>query len=260
MARRLPSLDALRAFEAAGRHPSFTRAAQELFITQGAVSRHVRRLESDLGVTPFVRKTRAVELTGPGAVYLARVRDAFDWMDERPARSRPAASVCRARVAIRKETIMSNAFEAALSSLGLTLPTISSPAGSYTPTVITGNLLFISGQVSQVEGTVWAGKLGGELSIAQGQEASKLCALNLLAHLAAAVGGDLGRVRRCVRLGGFINAVPEFRDHAQVMNGASELIVAVLGERGRHVRTSVGAGSLPRGAAVEAEAIFEIVP
>lgn len=155
---------------------------------------------------------------------------------------------------------MSKAFEEAVSKLGLTLPRISAPAGSYTPTVITGNLLFISGQVSQVEGTACLGKLGAELSIVQGQEAARLCALNLLAHLAAAVGGDLDRVRRCVRLGGFINAVPEFRDHAQVMNGASDLIVSVLGERGRHVRTSVGAGSLPRGAAVEAEAIFEIAP
>ena len=154
---------------------------------------------------------------------------------------------------------MSNAFEEALNALGLTLPRVSAPAGSYTPAVITGDLLFISGQVSQIEGSALTGKLGAELSVAQGQEASRLCALNLLAHLAAAVGGDLDRVRRCVRLGGFINAVADFRDHAQVMNGASDLIVSVLGERGRHVRTSVGAGSLPRGAAVEVEAVFEIV-
>jgi enamine deaminase RidA (YjgF/YER057c/UK114 family) len=155
---------------------------------------------------------------------------------------------------------MSNAFEEALAKQGLTLPTVSTPAGSYTPTTITGNLLFISGQISQLDGAICTGKLGDALSVAQGQDAARQCALQLLAHLAAAVGGNVERVRRCVRLAGFINATAEFRDHAQVMNGASDLIVAVLGERGRHARTSVGASSLPRGAAVEVEAVFEIAP
>jgi enamine deaminase RidA (YjgF/YER057c/UK114 family) len=148
----------------------------------------------------------------------------------------------------------------ALARLGLTLPAVSTPAGAYTPTVITGDLLFVAGQVSRTDEVSYLGQLGAELSLEQGQEAARLCALHVLAHVAAAVAGDLGRVRRCVRLGGFVNAVPGFRDHAQVMNGASELMLAVFGERGRHVRTSVGAGSLPRGAAVEVEAVFEIAP
>lgn len=147
-----------------------------------------------------------------------------------------------------------------LAKLGLRLPAVSSPAGAYTPTVLTGNLLFVAGQVSRTDEVSYLGQLGAELSVEQGQEAARLCALNILAHVAAAVGGDLGRVQRCVRLGGFVNAIPAFRDHAQVMNGASELMLTVFGERGRHVRTSVGAGSLPRGAAVEVEAVFEIAP
>jgi len=155
---------------------------------------------------------------------------------------------------------MSDLLVDALAKLGLTLPAVSVPAGAYTPTVITGNLLFIAGQISRTEETSFTGRLGAELSLEQGQEAARLCALNVLAHVAAAVSGDLARVRRCVRIGGFINAVPEFRDHAQVMNGASELMTAVFGERGRHVRTSVGAASLPRGAAVEVEAVFEVAP
>jgi len=155
---------------------------------------------------------------------------------------------------------MSDRYSDALAELGLSLPEVSSPAGAYVPTVVTGNLLFIAGQISQVDGVVHAGKLGAELSIEEGQVAARLCALNVVAHVAAAVGGDLDRVRRCVRLGGFVNAVPDFRDHAQVLNGASELLVALFGERGRHVRAAIGAGSLPRGAAVELEAVFEIAP
>ena len=155
---------------------------------------------------------------------------------------------------------MSDHYSDALAALGLSLPTVSTPAGAYTSTVVTGNLLFVSGQISHVDGVSYAGKLGADLSLEQGQAAARLCALNLVAHAAAAVGGDLDRVRRCVRLGGFVNAVPEFRDHSQVLNGASELMVTLFGERGRHVRAAIGAGSLPRGAAVEVEAVFEIAP
>jgi enamine deaminase RidA (YjgF/YER057c/UK114 family) len=155
---------------------------------------------------------------------------------------------------------MSDRYTDALAELGLSLPQVSTPAGAYVPTVVTGNLLFIAGQISQRDGVIHAGKLGAELSLEDGQAAARLCALNLVAHAAAVVGGDLDRVRRCVRLGGFVNAVPEFRDHALVLNGASELIVALFGERGRHVRAAIGAGSLPRGAAVEVEAVFEIAP
>jgi len=155
---------------------------------------------------------------------------------------------------------MSDLLVDALAKLGLTLPEVSVPAGAYSSTVITGNLLFIAGQTSRTNGVTYAGRLGAELSLEQGQEAARLCALNVIAHVAAAVAGDLDRVRRCVRVGGFVNAVPEFRDHALVMNGASDLMTAVFGERGRHVRTSVGVGSLPRGTAVEVEAIFELTP
>jgi len=155
---------------------------------------------------------------------------------------------------------MSDVYSDALARLGLALPQVSSPAGAYTPTVVTGNLLFIAGQISRIPGNACDGRLGADLTVEQGQDAARLCALNLVAHVAAAVGGDLDRVRRCVRVGGFVNAVPEFRDHALVMNGASELLLALFGERGRHVRTAVGVASLPRGAAVEADAIFEIAP
>ena len=155
---------------------------------------------------------------------------------------------------------MSDRYSDALAELGLSLPKVSTPAGAYTATVVTGNLLFIAGQISQIDGVSVAGKLGADLSLEQGQAAARLCAHQLVAHVAAAVDGDLDRVRRCVRLAGFVNAVPEFRDHAQVLNGASELILALFGERGRHVRAAIGAGSLPRGAAVEIEAVFEIAP
>ena len=155
---------------------------------------------------------------------------------------------------------MSDRYLEVLAELGLSLPAVSSPAGAYTSTVRTGNLLFVSGQISQIEGVSHRGKLGAEVSIEQGQQAARIAALNVIAQVAAAVGGDLDRVRRCVRIGGFVNAVPEFQDHSQVMNGASELMVALFGERGRHVRAATGAGSLPRGAAVEVEAVFEIAP
>ncbi len=153
---------------------------------------------------------------------------------------------------------MSNSYLDALAKLGLSLPTVSTPGGVYVPTVLTGNLLFVAGQISQIDGHRVVGTLGADLSIEQGQEAARLCALNIVAHVHAACGGDLDRVRRCVRVGGFVRAVPEFHDHAQVMNGASELLVAVFGERGRHARTAVGSVSLPRGLAVEADAVFEL--
>ncbi|HET9625814.1 MAG TPA: RidA family protein [Kofleriaceae bacterium] len=155
---------------------------------------------------------------------------------------------------------MSDRYRDVLAELGLTLPKVSTPAGAYIPTLRTGNLLFVAGQISQIEGVSMRGKLGDDLSLEQGQLAARLCALNILAHVDAAVDSDLERVRRCVRLAGFVNAVPAFQDHAQVLNGASELIVALFGERGRHVRAAIGAGSLPRGAAVEVEAVFELAP
>lgn len=155
---------------------------------------------------------------------------------------------------------MPDTYSAALGQLGLALPPVSAPGGAYTSTVTSGNLLYVSGQISQVEGKAYLGKLGADLSVEQGQEAARVCALNIVAHVSAALGGDLDRVRRCVRIGGFVNAVPEFSEQSQVLNGASDLMVALFGERGRHVRAAVGVGSLPRGVAVEVEAIFEIAP
>jgi enamine deaminase RidA (YjgF/YER057c/UK114 family) len=146
-----------------------------------------------------------------------------------------------------------------LLDLGITLPTPPNPAANYVPAVRSGNQLFIAGQVPVQDGKAqFIGKLGGGLSVEQGQQAARLCAINVLAQVAKALDGDLDRVVRCVRVVGFVNAVPEFTEHPLVINGASDLFVAVFGEAGRHARTSVGAGSLPRGVAVEVEAVFEV--
>jgi enamine deaminase RidA (YjgF/YER057c/UK114 family) len=139
------------------------------------------------------------------------------------------------------------------------LPSLSAPAANYVPTVRSGNLLFVAGQVTFQDGKVqYVGKLGREFGVDEGQKAARLCALNIMAHVRGALGGDLDRVKRCVRLGGFVNAVPDFTDHPKVVNGASDLIVEVFGEAGKHARAAVGCGSLPLGVAVEVEAVFEV--
>lgn len=146
-----------------------------------------------------------------------------------------------------------------LKQMGVSLPAAVAPGANYVPTVRTGNLLFISGQVPVRDGkTEFVGKLGGSISVAQGQQAARLCAINILAQVAGALDGDLDRVVRCVRLGGFVNAVPEFTEQPQVINGASDFIVEVFGDAGKHARAAIGVGSLPRGVAVEVDAIFEI--
>ncbi len=146
-----------------------------------------------------------------------------------------------------------------LKTLGIQLPTPPAPVASYVPYVITGNLVFISGQVTfSPEGLKFVGKVGADISLEDGKEAAKLCAVNLLAQLKAACGGDLERVRRCVKLGVFVNATSDFTQHPEVGNGASDLIVAVLGDAGKHARAATGAGSLPRGVAVEVDGVFEI--
>ncbi|MBV9750007.1 MAG: RidA family protein, partial [Acetobacteraceae bacterium] len=143
---------------------------------------------------------------------------------------------------------------------GLALPTPMAPLANYVPYAVTGNLVFISGQLPAQDGRIaYAGKVGEGITPEQGAEAAKLCFLNLLAQLKAACGGDLGRVRRVVRLGGFIAAPPNFTAHATVMNGASDLAVAVFGDAGRHARTTIGVPSLPGDAAVEVEGSFELV-
>jgi enamine deaminase RidA (YjgF/YER057c/UK114 family) len=154
---------------------------------------------------------------------------------------------------------MSGRIEARLKELGIELPQASAPVANYVPFTVTGGLVVVSGQVSVRNGKAeFVGKLGREISIADGQQAARLCALNILAHLRVACGGDLDRVRRVLRLGGFVNCTPEFTDMPQVVNGASDLMVEVFGDSGRHARAAVGVGSLPLGVAVEVEAMFDI--
>ena len=146
-----------------------------------------------------------------------------------------------------------------LAELGISLPTPMAPVANYVPYVQTGTLLVVSGQVPVVDGKVAiTGKVGAGVSVEQGQEAARLCFVNLLAQVRVACGGDLGRVRRVVRLGGFIASTPDFTLHATVMNGASDLSVAVFGDAGRHARSTIGVPALPLDAAVEVEGMFEI--
>jgi enamine deaminase RidA (YjgF/YER057c/UK114 family) len=146
---------------------------------------------------------------------------------------------------------------AKLAELGITLPTPAAPIANYIGYNVTGHLVVISGQIPLRDGKIaYTGKVGGGVSIEAGQEAARLCFVNLVAQLQAAVG-DLDRVTRVVRLGGFIAAGPDFTQHAQVMNGASDLAVAVFGEAGRHARTTIGVPALPGDAAVEVEGMFE---
>ena len=154
---------------------------------------------------------------------------------------------------------MSGQIEARLKELGIELPAASAPVANYVPFTRCGNLVIVSGQVSVRGGKAeFVGKLGREISVAEGLQAARLCALNILAHLRAACGGDLDRVRRCLRLGGFVNCTPEFIEMPQVVNGASDLMVELFGDAGKHARAAVGVSSLPLGVAVEVEAMFEI--
>ena len=148
---------------------------------------------------------------------------------------------------------------ARLAELGIDLPTPAKPVANYVPYVITGDLVVVSGQIPLKDGKVaFTGKLGDVVSVETGVEAAKLCFVNLLAQLREACGGDLGRVQQVVRLGGFIACTSEFTGHAAVMNGASDLSVAVFGDIGRHARSTVGVPSLPLDSAVEVEGMFRI--
>ncbi len=151
--------------------------------------------------------------------------------------------------------------EARLSELGITLPQAAAPLANYVATVLDGDTLVISGQLALgVDGKLHPahkGKLGVDVSGDAGRAAARNCAINVLAQAKAALG-DLDRIERCLRLGGFINAAPDFTDLAVVMNGASDLIVEVLGDKGRHARSTVGVASLPVGCAVEVEALFRV--
>jgi len=147
--------------------------------------------------------------------------------------------------------------EARLADLGITLPTPAAPIANYIAFNVTGSLVVISGQIPLRDGKIaYTGKVGSDVSIETAQAAARLCFVNLVAQLKAAVG-ELDRVTRVVRLGGFIAAGPEFTQHAQVMNGASDLAVEVFAEVGRHARTTIGVPSLPGDASVEVEGMFE---
>jgi enamine deaminase RidA (YjgF/YER057c/UK114 family) len=154
---------------------------------------------------------------------------------------------------------MAGRIAARLRELSIKLPPPRQPIANYIPTRVSGALLFVAGQVPFIDGKYpFVGKLGDTVSIADGQNAARLCAINVISQLNQQLGGDLDRVRACVRLGGFVNATPDFAEHPKVVNGASDLIVEVFGDAGRHARTAVGCGSLPNNVAVEIEAIFEI--
>jgi len=154
---------------------------------------------------------------------------------------------------------MSGTIEAKLKELDIELPLATAPIANYVPFTRAGNLVTVSGQVSVRNGKPeFVGKLGREIAVSEGQQAARLCALNILAHLKTACGGDLDRVRRVLRLGGFVNCTPEFTEMPQVVNGASDLMVQVFGDAGKHARAAVGVSSLPLGVAVEVEAMFEI--
>lgn len=153
---------------------------------------------------------------------------------------------------------MAGKIDARLAELGITLPDAPAPVANYVPYVVTGNLVFISGQVSLEGKTKHVGKVGGEKTVEDGQRAARACALNLIAHLKKACDGDLDRVRRCVKLGGFVNCTPDFAGHPPVINGASDLIVEVFGDAGRHARFAVGAPNLPADFTVEIDGVFEI--
>ncbi|WP_295555138.1 RidA family protein [uncultured Hyphomicrobium sp.] len=153
---------------------------------------------------------------------------------------------------------MTGTIEARLAELGITLPEAPNPVANYVPYTFSGNLLFVSGQISKAaDGKIVTGTLGDTVGIEAGQAAARLCALNILAQAKAALG-NLDRITQVVRLTGFVSATPTFPDHPKVVNGASDLMVEVLGDKGRHTRAAVGVASLPMGSAVEVDAIIAV--
>jgi len=155
---------------------------------------------------------------------------------------------------------MSKAIVERLREMGLQLPPAPAALANYVPYVLADNVLYVSGQISKAaDGNVITGQLGAGLSVEQGQAAARLSALNILAQAAAALG-SLDRIARIARLNGFVNAAPGFTDHPKVMNGASDLMVDVLGDKGRHTRAALGSSSLPAGAATEIDAIIIVEP
>lgn len=153
---------------------------------------------------------------------------------------------------------MTDRVDRKLEELGLTLPAAAAPFAAYVPVVEAGSLLHVSGQLPVRDGQLVTGRLGDDVALEAGQDAARLCALMVVAQVKAALGGDLSRVRRIVKLGVFVNSTPDFIDQPKVANGASDLMVALFGDAGKHARSAVGVAVLPLGAAVEVDAIVEI--
>ncbi len=153
---------------------------------------------------------------------------------------------------------MSKTIQSRLDALGITLPEAPAPAANYVPFMQSGNLVFVSGQVSIGPDGLILGRLGADVSVDEGYEAARHCGLALIAQLRAACGGDLERLVRVVKLGGFVNSTADFTDQPKVINGCSDLMVELFGDRGHHARAAVGVAALPLGVAVEIEGIFEI--
>ncbi len=146
-----------------------------------------------------------------------------------------------------------------LTELGLVLPAAAAPVANYVPFRVLGPDVYISGQLpKRADGSLITGKLGGDVDLTLGQEAARLCGLHLIAQLRAACDGDLDRLSRVIKLGAFVNATPEFIDIPQVINGCSDLMVEVFGDAGRHARSAVACPTLPLGAAVEIDGVFEL--
>jgi len=154
---------------------------------------------------------------------------------------------------------MSETIESRLQSLGIVLPEAAAPAANYVPFKRSGNILYISGQLPfGPDGLTHVGKLGTDIAVADGQNAARQCAINILAQARTALDGDLERISQMIRITGFVAGPAEFTDHHLVVNGASDLLVDVLGERGRHARAAVGMAALPMNASVEVDAIIEV--
>lgn len=153
---------------------------------------------------------------------------------------------------------MASETEKRLEAMGLRLPDAPAPVANYLPYVKTGNLVFVAGQVPHGPDGDTTGRLGETVTVEEGAAAARLCALNLIAQVKAACGGDLDRLVRVVKLTGFVNCGPDFKEHPQVINGASDFMVELLGERGKHARAAVGSSSLPFGFAVEIDGVFEV--
>ena len=154
---------------------------------------------------------------------------------------------------------MAGVIDQRLAELGIELPRAAAPAANYVPFVVSGKYVFVAGQIPVESGNImYRGRLGDGMTVDDGYQAARLCALNIIAQVREACGGNLDRVVRCVKLGGFVTSTPDFTDQPKVLNGASDLMIEVFDDKGRHARFAVGATALPLGVAVEVDAVFEI--